>query len=112
MSFTTEVGAISIHLCPNEKDNNKIEVRLVDKVRFNKLENKSSLGQSCLLGGKSVLTVIEDGYFKRNSSVFEELDKAIKQSDYTIENPSSFIEEVNRNQLLKVNTRTYGLELW
>lgn len=52
MSFTTEVGEISIHLCPSEKDSNKIEVRLVDEVRFNKLENKSSLGQSCLLGEK------------------------------------------------------------
>ncbi|WP_265022368.1 coiled-coil domain-containing protein [Wolbachia endosymbiont (group B) of Ischnura elegans] len=108
MSFTTEVGEISIHLCPNEKDSNKIEVRLVDEVRFNKLENKSSLGLNCLLGGKSVLTAIEYGYFKRNSSVFEELDKAIKQSDYTIENPSSFLEGVNKNQLLKVNARGYG----
>ncbi|WP_265035258.1 MULTISPECIES: coiled-coil domain-containing protein [unclassified Wolbachia] len=108
MSFTTEVGEISIHLCPNEKDSNKIEVRLVDEVRFNKLENKSSLGLNCLLGGKSVLTAIEYGYFKRNSSVFEELDKAIKQSDYTIENPSSFLEGVNKNQLLKVNARAYG----
>ncbi|WP_353278092.1 hypothetical protein [Wolbachia endosymbiont (group B) of Longitarsus flavicornis] len=108
MSFTTEVGEISIHLCPNEKDSNKIEVRLVDEVRFNKLENKSSLGLNCLLGGKSVLTAIEYGYFKRNSSVFEELDKAIKQSDYTIENPSSFLEGVNKNQLLKVNARRYG----
>ncbi|WP_264374846.1 MULTISPECIES: hypothetical protein [unclassified Wolbachia] len=108
MSFTTEVGEISIYLCPNEKDSNKIEVRLVDEVRFNKLENKSSLGLNCLLGGKSVLTAIEYGYFKRNSSVFEELDKAIKQSDYTIENPSSFLEGVNKNQLLKVNARRYG----
>lgn len=108
MSFTTEVGEICIHLCPSEKDSNEIEVRIVDEARFKKLENKSSLGKNCLLGGKSVLTAIEDGYFKRNSSVFEELDKTIKQSDYTIENPSSFIEEVNRNQLLKVNARTYG----
>ncbi|WP_338482757.1 MULTISPECIES: hypothetical protein [unclassified Wolbachia] len=108
MSFTTEVGKISIYLFPNKENSNKIDVRLVDEVRFNKLENKSSLGQNCLLGGKSVLTAIEDGCFKRNSSVFEELDKTIKQSDYTIENPSSFIEEVNKNQLLKVNARTCG----
>ncbi|CAG5057164.1 unnamed protein product [Parnassius apollo] len=108
MSFTTEVGEISINLCPNEKDSNKTEVRLVDEVRFNKLENKSSLGQNCLLGGKSVLTAIEDGYFKRNSSVFEELDKDIKQSDYTIENPSSFLVVGNKNQPLKVNARGYG----
>ncbi|WP_343288994.1 hypothetical protein [Wolbachia endosymbiont of Encarsia formosa] len=108
MSFTTEVGEISIHLCSNEKDSNKIEVRLVDEVRFNKLENKSSLGQNCLLGGKSVLTAIENGYFKINSSVFEELDKTIKQSDCTIENPSSFLEGVNRNQLLKIKARVHG----
>ncbi|BET35110.1 MULTISPECIES: coiled-coil domain-containing protein [Wolbachia] len=108
MSFTTEVGEISIHLCPSEKDSNKIEVRLVDEVRFNKLENKSSLGQSCLLGGKSVLTAIENGYFERNSSAFKELGKTIRQSDCTMENPSSFLEEVNRNQLLKVNARAYG----
>ncbi|OAB79363.1 hypothetical protein WSTR_05250 [Wolbachia endosymbiont of Laodelphax striatellus] len=108
MSFTTEVGEISIHLCPSEKDSNKIEVRLVDEVRFNKLENKSSLGQSCLLGGKSVLTAIENEYFERNSSAFKELGKTIRQSDCTMENPSSFLEEVNRNQLLKVNARAYG----
>ncbi|WP_425384382.1 coiled-coil domain-containing protein [Wolbachia endosymbiont (group B) of Eupithecia inturbata] len=108
MSFTTEVGEISIHLCPNEKDSNKIEVRLIDKVRFNKLENKSNLGQNCLLGGESVLTAIENGYFERNSSVFKELGKTIRQSDCTMENPSSFLEEVNRNQLLKVNARAYG----
>lgn len=111
MSFTTEVGEISIHLCPSEKDSNKIEVRLVGEVRFNKLENKSSLGQSCLLGGKSVLTAIENGYFERNSSAFKELGKSIRQSDCTMENPSSFVEEVNRNQLLKVNARAYGREL-
>uniref|UniRef100_UPI003342CDEB hypothetical protein n=1 Tax=Wolbachia endosymbiont (group B) of Pilophorus perplexus TaxID=3066160 RepID=UPI003342CDEB len=108
MSFTTEVGEISIHLCPNEKDSNKIEVRLIDKVRFNKLENKSNLEQNCLLGGESVLTAIENGYFERNSSVFKELGKTIRQSDCTMENPSSFLEEVNRNQLLKVNARAYG----
>ncbi|WP_265025158.1 coiled-coil domain-containing protein [Wolbachia endosymbiont (group B) of Pammene fasciana] len=108
MSFTTEVGEISIHLCPNEKDSNKIEVRLVDEVRFNKLENKSSLGQSCLLGGKSVLTAIENGYFERNSSVFKESGKTIKQSECTMENPSSFLEGVNKNQLLRVNARAYG----
>lgn len=108
MSFTTEVGEISIHLCPNEKDSNKIEVRLVDEVRFNKLENKSSLGQNCLLGGKSVLTAIEYGYFERNSSVFKESGKTIKQSECTMENPSSFLEGVNKNQLLRVNARAYG----
>ncbi|WP_265030342.1 hypothetical protein [Wolbachia endosymbiont (group B) of Athalia cordata] len=108
MSFTTEVGEISIYLCPNEKDSNKIEVRLVDEVRFNKLENKSSLGLNCLLGGKSVLTAIENGYFERNSSVFKESGKTIKQSECTMENPSSFLEGVNKNQLLKVNARRYG----
>ncbi|MGX9892264.1 coiled-coil domain-containing protein [Wolbachia endosymbiont of Protocalliphora sialia] len=107
MPFTTEIGEVCIHLCPSEKDSNKIEVRLVDEVRFNKLENKSSLGQSCLLGGKSVLAAIENGYFERNSSVFKELGKTIKQSDCTMGNPSSFVEEVNRNQLLKVNARAY-----
>ncbi|WP_264705238.1 hypothetical protein [Wolbachia endosymbiont (group A) of Gymnosoma rotundatum] len=106
--FTTEVGEISIHLCPSEKDSNKIEVKLTNKLGFSELDNKSSLGQNCLLGGKSVLTAIEDGYFERNSSVFEELDKTIKQSDCTIENPSSFLEVVNKNQLLKVNARAYG----
>ncbi|MFT4313552.1 MAG: hypothetical protein AB3P11_00240 [Wolbachia pipientis] len=108
ISFTTEVGEICIHLCPSEKDSNKIEVRLVDEVRFNKLENKSSLGQSCLLGGKSVLTAIENGYFERNSSAFKELGKTIRQSDCTMENPSSFLEGVNRNQLLKIKARAHG----
>ncbi|WP_341815969.1 MULTISPECIES: hypothetical protein [unclassified Wolbachia] len=108
MSFSTEIGEISIYLCPNEEDSNKIEVRLIDEVRFNKLENKSNLGQNCLLGGESVLTAIENGYFERNSSAFKELGKTIRKSDCTMENPSSFVEEVNRNQLLKVNARAYG----
>ncbi|WP_265029623.1 GumC domain-containing protein [Wolbachia endosymbiont (group A) of Philonthus cognatus] len=111
MSFTTKVGEISIYLYPSEEDSNKIEVRLTDQVRFSKLENKSNLGQDCLLGGKSVLAAIENGYFERNSSVFKELGKTIKQSDCTMGNPSSFVEEVNRNQLLKVNARACGREL-
>ncbi|WP_341814202.1 MULTISPECIES: ankyrin repeat domain-containing protein [unclassified Wolbachia] len=58
MSFTTEAGEINIYLSPSEKDSNKIEVEIDDESeeRLNKLKaEKKSLGENCLLGGKSVL---------------------------------------------------------
>ncbi|WP_425385339.1 hypothetical protein [Wolbachia endosymbiont (group B) of Schoenobius gigantella] len=106
MSFTTYFGKVSVHLSPSERDNNKIEVKLGNEksiARFSKLEDKSSLGENCLLGGKNVLTAIEDGYFKRNSNVSKELAETMKQSDCTIEKsylPFSFIKEAYCNQLV------------
>lgn len=106
MSFTTYFGKVSVHLSPSERDNNKIEVKLGNEKSiacFSKLEDKSSLGENCLLGGKNVLTAIEDGYFKRNSNVSKELTETMKQSDCTIEKsylPFSFIKEAYCNQLV------------
>ncbi|WP_338406099.1 ankyrin repeat domain-containing protein [Wolbachia endosymbiont (group A) of Longitarsus flavicornis] len=72
MSFTTEVGEISIYLSPSTEGDNKIEVKIGEKseVKLNELKaKKKSLGENCLLGGKSVLEAIEDKGFKKNGSV-------------------------------------------
>ncbi|WP_353282485.1 hypothetical protein [Wolbachia endosymbiont (group A) of Myopa testacea] len=77
MSFTTEAGEISIYL-HREKDSNKIEVEIDDesKAKLNKLKaEKKSLGENCLLGGKSVLKAIEDKGFEKNGSVSTETTK-------------------------------------
>ncbi|GFR17166.1 uncharacterized protein TNCT_706171 [Trichonephila clavata] len=80
MSFTTEVGKISIYLSPSKKDGNKIEVEIDEenKAKFNKLKDKSSLGKNCLLEGKSVLEAIEAKGFKKNGNVPTESIKTIK----------------------------------
>lgn len=88
MSFTTEVGKISIHLYSSDKDSNIIEVKLdrESQEKFDKLKNQSSLGESCLLGGKSVLQAVKDGNFERNASIessetIKQLDCVVKESD-------------------------------
>lgn len=45
MSFITEVGEISIHLCPSDKDSNIIKVKLdgENQEKFDKLKDQSSL---------------------------------------------------------------------
>ncbi|RDD34580.1 hypothetical protein Wcon_01315 [Wolbachia endosymbiont of Cylisticus convexus] len=55
--FTTKLGEISIYL---RKDGNKMVVEIDEesKIRFSKLENKSSFGGNCLIQGKSVLEVM------------------------------------------------------
>ncbi|MDR2831639.1 MAG: hypothetical protein LBV62_01860 [Rickettsiales bacterium] len=56
---------------PNKEDSNKIEVKLDEnsKEAFEELKKRElSLGENCLLEGKSVLDVI-DKSFKRDSSV-------------------------------------------
>lgn len=72
MSFTTEVGKISIYLSPSEKDSNKIKVEIdgENRARLNELKDKGkSLGENCLLGGKSVEEAIEHESFERYGSV-------------------------------------------
>ncbi|WP_250296646.1 hypothetical protein [Wolbachia endosymbiont of Oedothorax gibbosus] len=72
MSFTTEVGEISIYLSPSEKDSNKIKVEIdgENRARLNELKNRGkSLGENCLLGGKSVEEAIEHESFERYGSV-------------------------------------------
>lgn len=50
MSFTTEVGKISIHLYSSDKDSNIIEVKLdrESQEKFDKLKNQSRLGRGKL----------------------------------------------------------------
>ncbi|WP_395462159.1 hypothetical protein [Wolbachia endosymbiont (group A) of Melitta haemorrhoidalis] len=72
MSFTTEVGEISIYLSPSEKGSNKIKVEIdgENRARLNELKNRGkSLGENCLLGGKSVEEAIEHESFERYGSV-------------------------------------------
>ncbi|WP_374698742.1 hypothetical protein [Wolbachia endosymbiont (group B) of Limnophora tigrina] len=81
MSFTTEVGKIIIYLSPSKKDGNKIEVEIDEenKARLNKLKaEKKSLGENCLLEGKSVLEAIEAKGFKKNGNLPTESIKTIK----------------------------------
>ncbi|WP_341823390.1 ankyrin repeat domain-containing protein [Wolbachia endosymbiont (group A) of Agelastica alni] len=86
MSFTTEVGEISIYLSPSKKDGNKIEVE-IDKeseARLNELKaKKKSLGENCLLGGKSVLEAIEDKGFEKNGNVPTESIETTKDVSFT-----------------------------
>lgn len=49
MSFTTEVGEISIYLSPSEKGSNKIKVEIdgENRARLNELKNRGkSLGKT------------------------------------------------------------------
>ncbi len=81
MSFTTEVGEISIYLSPSKEGGNKVEVEIDEKnkARLNKLKaEKKSLGENCLLGGKNVLEAIEDKGFKKNGNVPTESIETIK----------------------------------
>ncbi|MFP3025972.1 MAG: ankyrin repeat domain-containing protein [Wolbachia sp.] len=86
MSFTTEVGEISIYLSPSKKDGNKIEVEIDDEseARLNKLKaEKKSLGENCFLGGKSVLEAIEDKGFEKNGNVPTESIEITKDVPFT-----------------------------
>ncbi|XCA33529.1 MAG: ankyrin repeat domain-containing protein [Wolbachia endosymbiont of Polyergus mexicanus] len=86
MSFTTEVGEISIYLHPSKEGSNKIEVEIDDEseARLNKLKaEKKSLGESCLLGGKNVLEAIENKDFKKNGNVSTEPTETIKDVPFT-----------------------------
>lgn len=84
MSFTTEVGEISIYLSPSKKDGNKIKVEVDEenKARFNKLKDKSSLGKNCLLERENVSEVISKN-FKMSDSVSTESIETIKGVPFT-----------------------------
>ncbi len=71
--FTTKIGEISIYL---RKDGNKMVVEIDEKskIRFSKLENKSSFGGNCLIQGKSVLEVMGKSF----ENIPEELTQTIK----------------------------------
>jgi hypothetical protein len=86
MSFTTEVGEISIYLHPSKEGSNKIEVEIDDEseARLNKLKaEKKSLGENCLLEGKSVLEAIEAKGFKKNGNVPTESIEITKDVPFT-----------------------------
>ncbi len=108
MSFITEVGEISIHLCSSDKDSNIIKVKLdgENQEKFDKLKDQSSLGESCLLGGKSVLQAIKDKGFERNGAILIELAETIKQSDFVVKEsgvPSTLIRPIDSlDQLQKM----------
>ncbi|QMV46241.1 hypothetical protein HC358_04220 [Wolbachia pipientis] len=84
MSFTTEVGEISIYLSPSKKDVNKIKIEIDEenKAKFNKLKDKSSLGKNCLLEGENVSEVISKN-FKMSDSVSTESIETIKDVPFT-----------------------------
>ncbi|WP_386086873.1 ankyrin repeat domain-containing protein [Wolbachia endosymbiont (group A) of Norellia spinipes] len=102
MSFITEAGEINIYLSPSEKDSNKIEVEIDDESeeRLNKLKaEKKSLGENCLLGGKSVLEAIEEKGFKKNGNVPTESIETIKDVPRT---------DVTQACSQQINTRAKG----
>lgn len=108
MSFTTEVGKISIHLYPSDEGSNIIKVSLDEEnqEKFDKLKDQSSLGESCLLGGKSVLQAIKDKGFERNGQILIELAETIKQSDFVVKEsgiPSTLMRPIDSlDQLQKM----------
>ncbi|WP_264705157.1 hypothetical protein [Wolbachia endosymbiont (group A) of Gymnosoma rotundatum] len=100
MSFITEVGKINIHLCPSDEGSNIIKVNLDEESqeKFDKLKDKSSLGESCFLGGKSVLQALNDKGFERNGGILIELAETIKQSDFVVKElgiPSTIMKSID-----------------
>ncbi|WP_264328857.1 hypothetical protein [Wolbachia endosymbiont (group A) of Andrena hattorfiana] len=97
LSCDSEAGKISIHLNPKE-NSNEIEVK-IDKeseARLNELEDKGkSLGENCLLGGKSVLEAIRDGNFERNRSIIP--TSVIEQPNAATNTPQSYLENIRLN---------------
>jgi|GEM_PF-5517530 len=87
MSFTTEVGEISIYLSPSKEGGNKIKVEIDEenKAKFDKLKDKSSLGKDSLLEGENVSEVISKN-FKMSDSVSTEsieITKGVPFTDFT-----------------------------
>lgn len=103
LSFESVVGRISIHLSPDEADSKKIKVELdqesEDKIRKNidKLQNKSTMGENFLLGGKSVMKAILDGNFERNVNVSKESSEQI--TVVTKQSPSTCMKEISMNNI-------------
>ncbi|WP_264682453.1 MULTISPECIES: hypothetical protein [unclassified Wolbachia] len=106
MSFTTEVGEISIHLCPGDSNIIKVKLDGENQEKFNKLKDKSSLGESCFLGGKSVLQAVNDKGFERNGRILIESAETIKQSNFVVKEsgvPSTLMRPIDSlDQLQKV----------
>ncbi|GFR00779.1 uncharacterized protein TNCT_34571 [Trichonephila clavata] len=95
LSFDSEAGKISIHLNP-KKNSNEIEVKLDESSEevFEKLKKSGlSLGENCLLGGKSVLEAIRDGNFERNRSIIP--TSVIEQPNTATNTPRSHLENIS-----------------
>ncbi|UVW83900.1 hypothetical protein NHG98_06175 [Wolbachia endosymbiont of Aedes albopictus] len=95
LSFDSEARKISIHLNP-KKNSNKIEVKLDESSEevFEKLKKSGlSLGENCLLGGKSVLEAIRDGNFERNRSIIP--TSIIEQPNTATNTPRSHLENIS-----------------
>ncbi|MFP3027398.1 MAG: hypothetical protein ACEY3L_14600, partial [Wolbachia sp.] len=52
-----------------------------------------SLGENCLLGGKSVLEAIRDGNFERNRSIIP--TSVIEQPNTATNTPQSYLENIS-----------------
>ncbi|WP_265017545.1 hypothetical protein [Wolbachia endosymbiont (group A) of Epistrophe grossularia] len=106
MSFTTEVGEISIHLCPGDSNIIKVKLDGENQEKFNKLKDKSSLGKSCFLGGKSVLQAVNDKGFERNGRILIESAETIEQSNFVVKEsgvPSTLMKPIDSlDQLQKM----------
>nr|WP_253307354.1 hypothetical protein [Rickettsia endosymbiont of Ceutorhynchus assimilis] len=106
MSFTTEVGEISIHLCPGDSNIIKVKLDGENQEKFDKLKDKSSLGKSCFLGGKSVLQAVNDKGFERNGRILIESAETIKQSNFVVKEsgvPSTLMKPIDSlDQLQKM----------
>jgi len=97
LSFDSEAEKISIHLNPKE-NSNEIEVKLDESSEevFEKLKKSGlSLGENCLLGGKSVLEAIQDGIFERNRSIIP--TSIIEQPNAATNTPQSYLENIFLN---------------
>ncbi|XGA08458.1 MAG: hypothetical protein U0X86_000694 [Wolbachia endosymbiont of Xenopsylla cheopis] len=72
MSFKggDKIEKISILLYHDKDDNDKIKVELDEEnqKKFDKLNDKSSFGKNCFLGGKSVIQAIQDKEFTKHES--------------------------------------------
>ncbi len=106
MSFTTEVGEISIHLCPGDSNIIKVKLDGENQEKFDKIKDKSSLGKSCFLGGKSVLQAVNDKGFERNGRILLESAETIKQSNFVVKEsgvPSTLMKPIDSlDQLQKM----------
>ncbi|OAM05718.1 MAG: hypothetical protein TV41_07795 [Wolbachia endosymbiont of Dactylopius coccus] len=93
---------------PSKKDGNKIKIEIDEenKAKFNKLKDKSSLGENCLLGGKNVLKAIEDKGFEKNGSVPTESTETLKDALST--NLTQVRLQQNREVALGVSVQGSG----
>nr|WP_253309791.1 hypothetical protein [Rickettsia endosymbiont of Ceutorhynchus assimilis] len=105
MSFTTEVGKISIHLRSSDKDNNKIEVKISDddKKKLDQLKDKEEIGENCLLGGYSVHDAIKRGYFEKHETLRQSSEKITLSNE---KKKNSWCEIVTNSK--QTTSRTVG----